>query len=636
MRISAIDLPLDVAKEFDLRAIKMDKLKQVVLLAGKNGAGKTRFLNALRNCWNETLTIDEHAKSTSAAEVFSNGLEKLYENQRALRDYLLQTPNSVDTQKRLKTAEENIQSYETSLQFHQDRLQKSSYLNFNTGKDLKHKIVEFVPKDLRLQDSFELSPQRVSEAAGKIFKIGITEVYKSALPAIQLAQDQWASTQLPPDDLSITPDEIENIRLRYDRLKSYIRTFLGTDLKRNAQGAATLFDKRIGEAQLSDGQKVLLQFCIALFAQGISLGKAIIVMDEPENHLHPAALMEVLDRIVMSIPDGQLWIATHSVNVLSHFDSSCIWFIEDGEISYAGNVPEKVLKSLLGDDSEMEKLSSFLSLPAKMASEKFAYECLFYPDVVMTGSGDPQTTQIHNIIKKRVEDGKPIKVLDFGMGKGRLISSIYENERLQGNDIKGWMDYYGFDAYNTHKEDCESLLNSIYGNGGRYFNKETDALACLHPGTFDFVVMCNTLHEIDPENWLDVFTSGNSLITLLKTDGYLLVVEDQFLAVGEKAHSKGFLVLDTLELKRLFDIKSAPDIQTSDYRGDGRLKAHLIPAEHIHKMTKATRDHAIQTLADSAKKEIIELRKSSDISFKNGKLHSFWAQQLANASIALM
>ncbi|MGT2505736.1 hypothetical protein [Cupriavidus basilensis] len=66
----------------------------------------------------------------------------------------------------------------------------------------------------------------------------------------------------------------------------------------------------------------------------------------------------------------------------------------------------------------------------------------------------------------------------------------------------------------------------------------------------------------------------------LSDNGFLLIVEDQRIPVGEKAHKNGFLVLDTAHLRTLFSIKEA-DVAAGlftfhDARGDGRLKAHLI------------------------------------------------------------
>ena len=47
MRITKIDIPKDGSD--GLENIKMDKLESIVLLAGKNGSGKTRILTKIFN-----------------------------------------------------------------------------------------------------------------------------------------------------------------------------------------------------------------------------------------------------------------------------------------------------------------------------------------------------------------------------------------------------------------------------------------------------------------------------------------------------------------------------------------------------------------------------------------------------------
>jgi SAM-dependent methyltransferase len=393
---------------------------------------------------------------------------------------------------------------------------------------------------------------------------------------------------------------------------------------------------RIGQARLSNGQNILLQFCMALYAQEASLDNLIIFMDEPENHLHPSALIEVLDKITPQVKNGQIWIATHSINVLAHFDPACIWYIDNGEISYAGNVPRKVLTGLLGNEEEIEKLSNFLALPAQMASNKFAFESLFYPQVLITGPDDPQVKQIHNIIREKSTAKDKLKVLDFGIGKGRLLSTIYENERLRDSKLVEWLDFYGFDKYQTHKDICEKIFKEIYGtHENRYFNDSRDILKNHDETSFDLIVMCNVFHEIDPKDWLNLFTSVTSLFKLLKKDGYLLIVEDQFLAIGEKAHSKGFLVYDELEFKKLFKITSSDKYSSTDYRKDGRLKSHHIPKDCILRANAGSKKESLEVLLQNSKEEIKKLRAQTEPSFKTGKLHGFWTQQLANASLAL-
>jgi ABC-type multidrug transport system ATPase subunit len=640
MRVTQLDFTENISAPHGLHPISMTRLNNVVVIAGKNGAGKTRLFNLLKTKFSQYPTkvqegqlYEELRNNESATSDYIDRVKNAKKQVDALQASIKNEPLVNKLKVQIVREENTVLGLQKHISQLKERVSELPLISFSPEK-IEHSIIDFVPKNLHLRDSYDLSDRSLDEYADKIFKESFSSISESALPAIQKVLKRYINVQ-NTQDLQITSEEREKIEGDYYRLKEYINIFLGTNLGRNVDGQATLFGKRIGEAQLSDGQKILLQFCLAIYAKETSLDNLIIFMDEPENHLHPGALVHVLDTISKHIPNGQLWIATHSVNILAHFDPSSIWYIDQGKVSFAGNIPQTVLKTLLGTEDEIEKLSSFLSLPAQMAATNFAYESLFVPNVLTTGLKDPQTTQINKIIDELSSTGKKLKVLDFGMGKGRLLATLAENERLAGHDASTWLDMYGFDVDATYRDECLKSFELVYGSSDkRYFNESKNLLAEHDQNSFDLIIMTNVLHEIDPKEWVNLFNSTHSVFQLLKKDGYLLVVEDQLLAVGEKAHSKGFLVLDTLEFKSLFNMTSVDNYQSRDERGDGRLKAHFIPFECINRINSTTRRNAVESLLATAKSEIRKIRLLPP-SFKNGKLHAFWAQQLANASLTL-
>ena len=638
MKIQKINFEEEITSKLDLQPILMDRLGNVVLLAGKNGSGKSRTLQLIKQQINifpdnkEIKRLEDGIKNHNESILKFDLDIKRIDSKLTNEILSKEQTNPINETKsnilsNIDIAKRNVKSWSEKLQ------NKNNFLIFPEKKD--GLLVDFVPQSLNLVDSFTISPQQRDGHAKLIYNIGMNNVSLGAISAIEKIQRNFVDASVP-DDSNISEEERKDILFQYEKLKSYIKLFLNTDLKRTKDGYPEIFGKRIGEANLSNGQIILLQFCMALYGQEVNLENVVIFMDEPENHLHPAALIEVLDKIIPHIKNGQLWIATHSINVLAHFDPSCIWYIEKGKISYAGDIPETVLAGLLGTEEEIEKLSHFLSLPAQMGSNKFAYESLFYPEVLITGLKDPQVAQIHDIIKKRAESKEKLKVLDFGIGKGRLLSTIYENERLRNSDITEWLDFYGYDKFDDNKDICIKVFEDIYGSSdNRYFNDTTQLLSTHDENTFDIIVMCNVFHEIEPNEWLNLFNSIKSPFKLLKEEGYLLIVEDQFLAIGEKAHAKGFLVFDQLEFKKLFKITSEDGYVSTDYRKDGRLKSHHIPKKCITRIDAKSKIESLQVLIQNSKDAIKELRKTTEPTFKNGKRHGFWSQQLANASLAL-
>jgi hypothetical protein len=121
----------------------------------------------------------------------------------------------------------------------------------------------------------------------------------------------------------------------------------------------------------------------------------------------------------------------------------------------------------------------------------------------------------------------------------------------------------------------------------------------------------------------------------LRPEGWLLLVEDAQLPIGEKAHAKGFLVLTTSQLYTLFAFGPVePEFRMSDARGDGRLLAHLIPASCLGRLTGTTLRHTLEAVQADAEQRIKALRAEPP-SYPNGRRHALHVQLLANATLAL-
>lgn len=171
-------------------------------------------------------------------------------------------------------------------------------------------------------------------------------------------------------------------------------------------------------------------------------------------------------------------------------------------------------------------------------------------------------------------------------------------------------------------------------NKTRYFNRESEHLAAIDGRSVDVAVLCNVLHEIDPAEWLRLFSKTGLLGRLVRPDGHILIIEDQRIRVGEKALSSGFHLLDRAQFCCLFDLRENEDYQIQDERDDGRLKAHLIPAAFAARVSGATIREALENLQQCTKEEIRRIRQLP-ASYANGTLHGLWVQLYANCALTL-
>ena len=222
--------------------------------------------------------------------------------------------------------------------------------------------------------------------------------------------------------------------------------------------------------------------------------------------------------------------------------------------------------------------------------------------------------------------------MDWGAGKGRILDNL-ANETDNLSEI---IDYWAYDPYPDDKDLCMSVIANVFGEGlGRHFANEEQIKSTLTAHSVDVVIMCNVLHEIDPADWCRLFGSEGPISRLLSDEGFLLVVEDEEIPFGERAHKYGFIVLGTNELRELFQVTEADKgFLASDQRGDGRLKAHLIPKRCLARISSKTRANALKAKQVNSSERIKTLRKASP-DYRAGRKLAFWLQQYANSALAL-
>lgn len=634
MRITKINISKSSIQN-GLETVKMDRLGQFVLLAGKNGSGKTRLLNLISN------TIQSKPKVSqldTAIQDIKNSEKQIRKQQERIDNYLKAIQSTKDTNQ-IKAHEQQIQAHRQQIKQYENNI--ANYKKQLAWKLIEtdipyenHSIVPFIPKNLDIKDCNNFRKNEIDSYSKQIDQVGVNSLANGTFARIQTTQERWFNAT--HQDSNVPDDEKHKAIEDYNKLKELIKLFLDTELERNINGEPTLFGFPLGQSNLSDGQKVLIQLCLAIHCQQKSLNDIILFLDEPENHLHPSVIIETIERIKSKNPNGQIWIATHSIPLLSYFDPSSIWFIDNNKVSYAGTIPETVLKSLLGDEDRLSKLQDFISLPGIFALNRYAFESLFHPISVLTDKDDPQTLQIRDEIKKHLADETKVRILDYGAGKGRLLANIMENNPEPTSKLNSWFDYVAYDKYNYDSNECQEVIKKVYTDWEkRYFNDFSDLFSQYDKETFDIVIMCNVLHEIEPSQWLNLFSKEGEIPRLLNQKGILLLIEDQEMQIGEKAYQKGFIVLNTPELKELFFItEQDSDFGYSDVRGDGRLKAHRISKEYLMRITPESRISSLKQLHSISKDKILSIR-TEEVKYKNGKKHGFWIQQHANTGLVL-
>lgn len=630
MKIIQVNISKNYPSENGLDDILMDRLGQLVLLAGRNGSGKSRLLDKLSQAFMAQPNPDQVLAFNTNIQNNVNAIRSYEDQLSAWKTPEFRTDiQGQNRENEINRTKMHMAQANDIIKNHNNELEKI-VLEISNDVGVR-KIVHFVPKNLDLRDPKSITEHEREKFAQNASLLGIQDFHVKCLSKIQELHTQyWHATHQHSELLE---DKKEEIRHEYRRLQSNISNLLGVELGNDSRGSATIFDFPIGQAHLSDGQRVLLQLAVAIHCQVAELSEIILLLDEPENHIHPAAIIEVLEKLVDKIPDGQIWVATHSVSLLAHFsDQGSLWYLDEGKVSHAGKIQEKVLQGLLGDETRISRQLDFLSKPEKVALMRYAQECLCPPDAVMTGPGDPQVNQIRHTITKLYERFGRINVLDYGAGQGRLLANLADDCNVH-ETIRDKMDYVAFDQSTQYRKVCETQIQKIYKvSDDRWVNSYDELLTKRNKGSFHLVVLCNVMHEIPPKIWGTLFGPAGQITELLKEEGYLLIVEDQRIPVGENAHQHGFIVLDTGSLKDLLAVQGADPSVLEDSQREGRLKAHLISKQQLSKVTRETIKKALESHGSHSRREIDRLRS---VTPADGRLFAFWLVQYANADMAL-
>lgn len=369
--------------------------------------------------------------------------------------------------------------------------------------------INFVSKTLQFTDPATIPKDSIIQTAQGATSPGIDNIATNICLYIQHIQNRWWSTshQWSNEEELIRKEAEEN----YQLLNELIKTVLGESLGHDSNDNATLFNNPIAKANLSDGQIALLQWCTALHAQGKGLAELILLMDEPENHLHPESMIETLDRIIDANKNGQIWIATHSVPLIAalyknHSSDVSLYFMDKGKVSYASEQPDKVLNSLMGGENNIAALREFIDLPEVLATNRFAAQCLLPPEVVSNIS--PNDPQVKIAAAEIGSSDSILKMLDFGCGKGRLLDSLFAKFGL---DLPSHLDYVGWDISDDNYECHQQVISKIYKDNKNRWFKDRQKLAEDHSSqTFDRIVLSNVFHEIDPTKWPSLFNETST------------------------------------------------------------------------------------------------------------------------------
>nr|WP_319571191.1 AAA family ATPase [uncultured Draconibacterium sp.] len=661
MKFKKVQFDEKITSKIGLKEVNIDRLGQIVALVGKNGSGKSRLLKLINENFGSLMTnndfinddfsleISKKNKLLSSKQSYKEELRRVKKEIIRIESQLKRYPNNANGKKKLIEFQKEIENYNLKIREINSEITKLNKVERNVNsikekylKIIRHEEVKELQTAINTTAEDNVSFENLITSVSENLEYNeLNSLYKTSFEFLKNLPQQLVKDKL----YNFKNDKDFKKQLsskRFSAFKEIFENIFGKELdwdsdvisleqvhdsvNGNMVGYFTVNGMKFNYLQFSDGEKILFSYVLMFFLmsqnKNLRFKDSIIVIDEPELHLHPDAEIDLINGIRNIISkNGQLWIATHSLNIISHLNFDEIFVLKDGQIFHPSrSIQHDALKELLKIDDRIFKLSEFINSITEWTFTQFITECFINPEVIESSNkNDPQIESFINFLKT-LKDEKKTFLLDFGAGKGRLVEHV-----LSGVNVVNKIEYCALEPdIDCHKSLISKGVKSI-------FSSHDD----LPSETFDIIILCNVLHEIKLDNWMYIL---NKIINSLSNSGYLMIIEAKTLSKGENIEDIGYLLLDESELSKLFNI-TPPLINLANNGSQDKITSVVISSKDLKYVTIENLQNTLEFLGKNTLEKIINLRKENyeNVNINSiGRKSAFYSQLHINSKIALM
>jgi AAA15 family ATPase/GTPase len=289
-----------------LDLVEVSGLQDVVVIAGPNGVGKTRLIQAL---------IEFFQNPTSNASVVLH-LEATSDSER--ETWKSKTVNTTDNSDCTKLRQ--------ILQKNQKRNDyKSTVLNFDSDRSITNiqpyqfswDIPDPYEENVGWQTSYYYLRDRFNDVQHSIFRLVESQRRKIAQQAINLKLQGVETMKLD------FPDPLEKFKSAFSQLLAPKR-MIDADL-REQQIKYEIDGKVLSISNLSSGEKEVINVVFDFILRNPS--DCIVLFDEPELHLHPELSYKLLQTLSSIGERNQFIFCTHSPEIITASIENSVIFL---------------------------------------------------------------------------------------------------------------------------------------------------------------------------------------------------------------------------------------------------------------------------------------------------------------------
>ncbi len=394
-------------KQFE--KVDIDFHPKITFLTGINGSGKTTILNILSTLFKWTVheffepTHDERNQLKNKQKKTTIGILKISENDENY-NIELQSYGRSGIQRNIKiTPNPNLQGLLLSA----------------SRKPLVYKMPVTSSPTSTLGDKYIFN-EFIQTYKADQSELGLTEQAN----IIKRTLINWIITGYGNPLIEAQPQNLEKFEQFENLLKNTLPSKIGFekfDIKNGNLYLSTISGKFVLEA-VSGGISSLVEFLWVLFLLDKidSNQNKLVLIDEPENHLHGSMQREIIPNLCASFPNIQFIVATHSPLIVSSMKDSAVYVLDFNEsnkvisreldILHKAKTASEVLQDVLGVpftmpiwvEKELEQIEKKYN---KLEITETTYHML-KKDLTSIGLGDYLPETLGKIIIRKEENDK--------------------------------------------------------------------------------------------------------------------------------------------------------------------------------------------------------------------------------------
>ena len=323
--------------------VELEFHPRVTIITGANGAGKSTLLRLLSQQFGwafQLLSTPE--KAPQGSQRYLSGI----------RSWLRRPPAEPTNSIGSVTYSNGVSSYilipETSgpayhVQFSNAQPMEGLQISSHRAQS-SYQAVSAVPTNA-------LSVQQAYQAYYNEMVNKYNNSFSSFSPTYRMKEAIISMAMFGPGNANVSANPV--LSAAYDAFKRVLRDILPESIgfmDLSIRVPDVVIVTKSGEFMLdaaSGGLMSLIDLAWQVFLYGYDKSEFVVILDEPENHLHPSMQRRILSDLSRAFPSAQFVVATHSPFVVSSVKDSAVYVLRHAEGEFVeGSALQRTVSSL--------------------------------------------------------------------------------------------------------------------------------------------------------------------------------------------------------------------------------------------------------------------------------------------------